>query len=107
MALIHNEPTEPILPPKKKRLKLPSFFLTRFFLVGTIFILIFVITAVGVGVVLRWNPTNSTNSTNSAKSIKLAHTTLGQGWWHTDGAQILDGNNQPVRIAGVNWFGFE
>src|ERR1700738_1633089 len=32
---------------------------------------------------------------------------LGQGYWHTHGTQILDANNQPVRIAGVNWFGFE
>ncbi len=31
----------------------------------------------------------------------------GQGYWHTDGAQILDANNHPVRIAGINWFGFE
>ncbi len=34
-------------------------------------------------------------------------TVVGQGYWHTSGAQILDANNQPVRIAGVNWFGFE
>lgn len=32
---------------------------------------------------------------------------LGQGHWHTHGNQILDAHNQPVRIAGVNWFGFE
>lgn len=31
----------------------------------------------------------------------------GAGYWHTSGSQILDSNNQPVRIAGVNWFGFE
>src|SRR5262245_30692636 len=31
----------------------------------------------------------------------------GDGYWHTSGNQILDANNQPVRIAGVNWFGFE
>lgn len=31
----------------------------------------------------------------------------GSGYWHTDGAQILDSNNQPVRIAGINWFGME
>lgn len=33
--------------------------------------------------------------------------TAGTGAWHTSGSQILDANNQPVRIAGVNWFGFE
>ncbi len=32
---------------------------------------------------------------------------LGSGYWHTNGSQILDSNNQPVRIAGINWFGFE
>ncbi len=31
----------------------------------------------------------------------------GQGYWHTSGSQILDAHNQPVRIAGINWFGFE
>ena len=31
----------------------------------------------------------------------------GSGYWHTNGNQILDASNHPVRIAGVNWFGFE
>ncbi len=31
----------------------------------------------------------------------------GVGYWHTSGNKILDAKNQPVRIAGVNWFGFE
>src|SRR5690349_24209105 len=31
----------------------------------------------------------------------------GTGYWHTSGNQILDSNNQPVRIAGINWYGFE
>src|SRR5215831_13939035 len=31
----------------------------------------------------------------------------GAGFWHTSGNLILDSNNQPVRMAGVNWFGFE
>src|SRR4029450_5945016 len=31
----------------------------------------------------------------------------GTGYWHTNGNQILDANNQLVRIAGINWFGFE
>lgn len=29
------------------------------------------------------------------------------GYFHTVGNQILDANNKVVRIAGVNWFGFE
>ena len=28
-------------------------------------------------------------------------------FFHTSGNQILDANGNPVRIAGVNWFGFE
>lgn len=28
-------------------------------------------------------------------------------FFHTDGNQIVDVNGKPVRIAGVNWFGFE
>jgi endoglucanase len=31
----------------------------------------------------------------------------GAGYWHTSGNQILDSNGNPVRIAGVNWYGFE
>ena len=31
----------------------------------------------------------------------------GAGYWHTSGNKILDSNNQPVRIAGINWYGFE
>jgi endoglucanase len=31
----------------------------------------------------------------------------GTGYWHTAGNQILDSNNQPVRIAGINWYGLE
>ena len=31
----------------------------------------------------------------------------GAGYWHTSGRQILDSSDKPVRIAGINWFGFE
>jgi endoglucanase len=31
----------------------------------------------------------------------------GAGYWHTSGNQILDSTGAPVRIAGVNWYGFE
>ncbi|HEV8253618.1 MAG TPA: cellulase family glycosylhydrolase [Vicinamibacteria bacterium] len=31
----------------------------------------------------------------------------GTGYWHTSGGMVLDSQNQPVRIAGINWFGFE
>jgi endoglucanase len=31
----------------------------------------------------------------------------GTGYFHTSGRKIVDANNVGVRIAGVNWFGFE
>ncbi|MFH8800415.1 cellulase family glycosylhydrolase [Streptomyces sp. NPDC017936] len=31
----------------------------------------------------------------------------GAGYWHTSGRRILDAAGQPVRVAGINWFGFE
>jgi endoglucanase len=33
--------------------------------------------------------------------------TVGAGYWHTSGNQIIDSDGNPVRIAGVNWYGFE
>ena len=37
----------------------------------------------------------------------VAAEAVGGGYWHTSGRQILDAAGQPVRIAGINWFGFE
>jgi len=31
----------------------------------------------------------------------------GAGYWHTNGNQIVDSNGEVVRIAGINWYGFE
>src|SRR5436190_16305022 len=31
----------------------------------------------------------------------------GTGYWHTSGNQILDSAGNPVRIAGINWYGVE
>jgi endoglucanase len=31
----------------------------------------------------------------------------GAGSWQTSGNQIIDANNRTVRIAGINWYGFE
>ncbi|WP_406158399.1 cellulase family glycosylhydrolase [Streptomyces canus] len=41
--------------------------------------------------------------------LQSAHAaeSAGAGYWHTSGRQILDKSGQPVRIAGINWFGFE
>ncbi|MGW6641551.1 cellulase family glycosylhydrolase [Streptomyces iakyrus] len=43
----------------------------------------------------------------SARADAAADEAAGAGYWHTSGRQILDAAGQPVRIAGVNWFGFE
>ena len=32
---------------------------------------------------------------------------VGAGYWHTNGHRIEDSTNQPIRIAGINWFGME
>ncbi|WP_405918242.1 cellulase family glycosylhydrolase [Streptomyces sp. NBC_00728] len=40
-------------------------------------------------------------------SPSVAAAASGAGYWHTAGRQILDAQNQPVRMAGINWFGFE
>src|SRR5437870_6550428 len=31
----------------------------------------------------------------------------GTGYWHTSGNQIIDSSGRMVRIAGINWYGFE
>ena len=51
-------------------------------------------------------------STAGAVLIFIAWTTsaaaaLGAGYWHTNGHRIEDSTNQPIRIAGINWFGLE
>ncbi len=42
-----------------------------------------------------------------AGEIPLCKGRAGVGYFHTSGNQILDSHNCPVRIAGVNWYGFE
>lgn len=44
---------------------------------------------------------------NGPPAILARANRAGTGYWHTNGNQILDANNQPVRIAGINWFGME
>ena len=36
-----------------------------------------------------------------------ARAALGDGYWHTQGRLIVDAHGDAVRIAGINWFGFE
>ena len=36
-----------------------------------------------------------------------ATTAHAAGWWHTAGNRIVDDQNQPLQLNGINWFGFE
>jgi endoglucanase len=82
-----TQPTQPTGPAKKKR---------HLLLIG-IFIMISILAITGGTLAALWLKLNTT------PVLPVA----GKTPWHTAGAQILDANNQPVRIAGVNWFGFE
>ena len=46
-------------------------------------------------------------ATAALSLITPAAFSQGAGYWHTSGNQILDSNGQVVRLAGVNWYGFE
>lgn len=52
-------------------------------------------------------PTPSLSVTDVEVTEPGAQGTSTFSYFHTLGNQILDANNQPVRVAGVNWFGFE
>jgi endoglucanase len=49
----------------------------------------------------------ATAATRATTATAASADSAGAGYWHTGGRQILDAAGQPVRIAGVNWFGFE
>ena len=51
----------------------------------------------------------STAGTSAARPAAAAApaASTGAGYWHTSGNQILDAAGDPVRIAGINWYGFE
>ncbi|MEV6191868.1 cellulase family glycosylhydrolase [Streptomyces sp. NPDC051920] len=52
-------------------------------------------------------PITVTVPAQAAAAPARAAAASGAGYWHTDGRRILDAQNQPVRMAGINWFGFE
>ncbi|GCE28294.1 hypothetical protein KDA_37780 [Dictyobacter alpinus] len=92
----HNEPTAPLLPPDPPQGK-PAQSPRRFS--RGIIILSAVLLLVVLGAVIFWIQRTATPTNPNGAATKYP--------WHTNGAQILDANNQPVRITGVNWFGFE
>jgi endoglucanase len=40
-------------------------------------------------------------------TVEAASRAPDSGYWHTTGSLILDRQNRPVRIQGINWYGFE
>jgi endoglucanase len=66
--------------------------------------------AVGMSVTLGAGWLAATGPAIHAAPLDLAAPAAsgtGAGYWHTSGNQILDSSGNPVRIAGVNWYGFE
>jgi len=55
----------------------------------------------------RPKATQPVRKVSLAGEISLCKGKVGIGYFHTSGNQILDSHNCPVRIAGVNWYGFE
>jgi len=43
----------------------------------------------------------------SATPAAMSASGVGIGYWHTSGSKILDAKDATVRIAGINWYGFE
>ncbi|HEX4832278.1 MAG TPA: cellulase family glycosylhydrolase [Trebonia sp.] len=43
----------------------------------------------------------------AAARAPAAQAATGAGYWHAAGNQVLDASGNPVRIAGINWYGFE
>ena len=43
----------------------------------------------------------------STTALAQTTNTVGSGYWHTKGNQIIDSSGNVVRIAGINWYGFE
>ncbi len=62
---------------------------------------------------LRLNPSRFTNRLLVLLTIALAigfggtASTAGDAYWHTSGSQIVDSSGAPIRMSGVNWYGFE
>lgn len=63
--------------------------------------------ALAVGTVLAMLAALLTVALGFSATTASAAAGAGAGYWHTSGSQILDSNGNPVRIAGINWYGFE
>src|SRR5215467_9257567 len=100
MMTFHSQPTEPLYPPPQKRSIRPS----RRLLGGIALAVVLQGASLGVVIFTFRQPANPAPMPANPAQINAG---VGKVPWHTNGAQILDANNQSVRIAGVSWFGFE
>ncbi len=59
----------------------------------------------------RWHRVNHqkfpANTATATSTATPGGNLLPAGYLHTSGTQIVDATNTPVRLAGVNWYGFE
>jgi endoglucanase len=67
----------------------------------TFFLLVAALSA-AAGVALAAVTERSSDPPPVAPAASLAH-----GYWHTDGARIVDAQDRTVRMAGVTWYGME
>lgn len=67
---------------------------------------LFLKTVLGASLLLLLNLILANLGFFGATNLQTA-SAAGTGYWHTSGTGIYDSNNNRVRIAGVNWFGFE
>ncbi|MER6953179.1 MULTISPECIES: cellulase family glycosylhydrolase [unclassified Streptomyces] len=65
-----------------------------------------VLCAVAAALLIPLAGVHTADAADAADAVDAA-AAPGAGYWHTSGRQILDAAGQPVRIAGINWFGFE
>ncbi|MGH3169160.1 MAG: cellulase family glycosylhydrolase [Trebonia sp.] len=63
--------------------------------------------AVAAGMMLPLTAGGMAAAATARPGAATAASGVGAGYWHTSGNQILDSNGNPVRIAGINWYGFE
>ncbi len=66
-----------------------------------------VLGAIGLAAVLAAAVLVAAHAPASASIPAQPAAGVGAGFWHTSGNQILDAAGNPVRIAGINWYGFE
>lgn len=82
-------------------------------------VLVMAVSSLGTYLVIHaraWAPTPGTTGVETSSPDTTGQTPgatpttlppLGTGYWHASGSQLLDAANRPVKIAGINWFGFE